>query len=261
MTATGPVERYLDEMFDLLSGTGADGRRLLIEAEEHLAEAVAEGRARGLDDEAAERQAVDRFGAANTIARRVPGSSGTVRLSLRRLTIGVWALTGTALAWYGLSGALTWLLSWPWTRLLIATDRFGGHPMCSPPWIPPGEVDCVRLYQQNDFPTSYLPHLFIGGIGVVLVIALLILRRSTALGAPLWTPKRSVVGLVFAVPFGLAGVALVLEGIQGITLDVQYYTLGDLVGGLLAIAVSAVALRRAFRPGAPRLAARRPVTA
>ena len=88
--------------------------------------------------------------------------------------------------------------------------------MCSRPWHPPGEVDCVRLYQQNDFPTSYLPHLFIGGIGVVLVIALLILRRSTALGAPLWTPKRSAAGLVFAVPFGLTGVALVLEGIQGI---------------------------------------------
>jgi len=38
----GPVDRYLDEMFTLLAGTGANGRRLLIEAEEHLVEAAAE---------------------------------------------------------------------------------------------------------------------------------------------------------------------------------------------------------------------------
>ncbi len=77
----GPIDRYLDEMFDRLAGTGADGRRLLTEAEEHLTEAAAEGRARGLDAEAAEQEAVGRFGAAATIARRVPVRAGTMRSS------------------------------------------------------------------------------------------------------------------------------------------------------------------------------------
>jgi hypothetical protein len=251
----GPVDQYLDEMFDLLAGTGPDGRRLLLEAEEHLTEAAAEARARGLDAEAAERDAVDRFGAAATIARRVPARAGTVRISLRRLAVAAWALTGTTLAWYGLSGALTWLLSWPWTRLLIATDRFGGHPMCERPWIPPGPVDCVRVHQQewsvlpwtdNDFP-----YLYTAGLGVALVVALAVLRRTTALGAPSWTPSRTTVGLALAIPFGLGGLAMVIEGIHGISLDVQYYVLAHIVAGLLASAVGAVALWRTLRHNLP----------
>lgn len=240
----GPVDNYLDEMFNLLAGTGANGRRLLIEAEEHLTEAAAEGRARGLDAEAAEREAVDRFGAAATVARRVPTTFGTVRVSLRRLAIGAWAFTGAALAWYGLSGALTWLLSWPWARLLIATDRFGAHPMCELPWVPEVPIDCVSYYRlevsllpgtDNDFP-----YLITASLGVMLVVALLIVRRTTTLGRPSWTPSRTVIGWVFAVPFGLGGVALLIEAIDGVAEDVQYYVLADIVAGLLALVVAAV---------------------
>ena len=247
----GPVDRYLDDMFNLLAGTGASGRRLLIEAEEHLTEAAAEGRARGLDPEAAERAAVDRFGAAAAVARRVPAPFGTVRVSLSKLTTAAWALTGTALAWYGLSGAVAWLLSWPWTRLLIATDRFGAYPMCERPRIPAVLIDCVRYNQQdlsllpgtgNDFP-----YLVIGGLGMVLVVALLILRRATSLGAPSWTPSRAATGRTFAVLFGLTGVALVIEAIDGLFKDVQYYVLSDVVAGLLAFVIGVAAIVRARR--------------
>jgi hypothetical protein len=245
----GPVDHYLDEMFDLLAGTGADGRRLLIEAEEHLTEAAAEGRARGLDAETAEREAVGRFGAAATVARRVPASTGTVRVSLRRLATAAWALTGITLAWYGLSGGLTWLLSWPWTRLLIATDRFGGHPMCAPLQALRDPVDCAGYYREDVslVPGYDLPYLFLGGIGVASIIALLALRRTGVLGAPSWTPARKAVGLTTAVPFGLVGVALLIEAIDGVTKDVQYYVLADIVAGLLACVIGAVALRRALR--------------
>jgi hypothetical protein len=249
----GPVDDYLDEMFTLLAGTGANGRRLLIEAEEHLTEAAAEGRARGLDAEAAEREAVARFGAAAVVARRVPKAFGTVRVSLRRLAIGLWALTGAALAWFGLSGALTWLASWPWTRLLIATDRFGGHPMCERPWVPEVPIDCLRYNQlevsllpgtDNDFP-----YMVTGGIGVLLVVALLILRRTTALGAPQWTPSRTAVGWVFAILFGLTGAVLVIEAIDGMGKDVQYYVLASGVAGLFALLIGAVAMGRAISAG------------
>jgi len=242
----GPVDHYLDEMFNLLAGTGASGRRLLIEAEEHLTEAAAEGRARGLAADAAEREAVDRFGAAATVARRVPTDLGTLRVSLRRLAVWAWALTGTALAWYGLSGALTWLLSGPWARLLIATDRFGAHPMCVPPWVPEVPIDCVQYYRLdvsllpgsgNDFP-----YLLTGGVGVALVIALLIARRTTALGAPSWTPSRTAAGWAFAIPFGAVGTDLVIEAVDGIFKEVQYYVLACFVAGLLAFAISAVVI-------------------
>src|SRR5690348_4621953 len=68
----GPVERYLDTMFDRLTGTGAAGRRMLAEAENHLLTATAEGRASGLDPETAEQQAVERFGPVDDLARQVP---------------------------------------------------------------------------------------------------------------------------------------------------------------------------------------------
>ncbi|GIM90365.1 hypothetical protein [Paractinoplanes toevensis] len=247
----GPVDRYLDEMFNRLVGTGANGRRLLIEAEEHLTEAAAEGRARGLDAEAAEREAVDRFGAAATVARRLPASSLTVRVFLRRLATGAWALTGTVLAWYGLTGALTWLLSGPWARLLIATDRFGAHPMCERPWIPEVPIDCVSYYRldvsflpgaDNDFP-----YLLTAGLGVLVIVALLFARRTTPLGAPSWTPTRTAAGWPFAVLFGLGGAALLVEAVDGIGKDVQYYVLTDIVAGLLALVIGAVALWWASR--------------
>jgi hypothetical protein len=249
----GPADRYLDELFDLLAGTGADGRRLLVEAEEHLTEAAAEGRARGLDAEAAEREAVDRFGPAATIARRVPGGDGVVRLSLRRLTTGAWAFLGTTLAWFGLTGALVRLLSEPWTRLLIATDRFGASPMCDGSGLSPAE--CLQIYRSEvallPGVDNGFPYPVAAGLGVVLVVALLILRRTTALGAPRWTPSRRAAGLVFAVPFGLTGVGLLIEAIDGVTKDVQYYVLTDVVAGLFASVIGAVALRRALRPGSP----------
>ena len=37
------VEAYLDRLFDLLSGSGARGRRVLLEAQAHLEEAVEQG--------------------------------------------------------------------------------------------------------------------------------------------------------------------------------------------------------------------------
>ena len=58
----GPIDRHLDLMFDRLSGTGSAGRRMLVEAEDHLRSAAEEARARGLDAEAAEREAVARYG-------------------------------------------------------------------------------------------------------------------------------------------------------------------------------------------------------
>ena len=250
----GPVDRYLDEMFDRLAGTGANGRRLLLEAEEHLTEAAAEGRARGLDAEAAEREAVGRFGAAADIARRMPADAGIVRVPLRRLATGAWALTAVALLWFGLSGALTWLAAEPWTELLIATDRFGAYAMCEPPWFTPGIGDCLQLYRAdvallsvvvNDFPYPLT-----AALGAVLLGALLALRRFTALGGPRWTPSRRAAAPVFTVLFGLTGVGLLVEAVDGVFKDVQYYVLADIVAGLLAVVVGAVALgagRSGFR--------------
>jgi HAAS domain-containing protein len=245
------VDGYLDELFERLAGTGPDGRRLLVEAEQHLADAVAEGRDRGLDTEAAEREAVQRFGAATDIARRLPAATGTLRLSLRRLATGTWALAGAGLAWYGLSGILAWLLAGPWTRLLIATDSFGTHPMCERPWIPSG-VDCYT-FQRADVQTvpwggDDFPYLPVGLVGLLLVLSLLTLRRTTDLGGPTWTPPATTIGLASAVPFGVVGLLLLFYGGIGLADGTQEYGLSYVITGASALTISLLAVRRLRRP-------------
>ena len=142
-----PVESYLDELFDRLAGTGDAGRRMLSDAESHLAESAAAARERGLTELDAERDAVARFGSMDSIARRVPVSSDGLAAQLRRVLVGGWALAAVTALWYGLSGMLTWLLHWPWLqttawrRTVSAPGRRALRPQMSrasgrvSPWI------------------------------------------------------------------------------------------------------------------------------
>lgn len=94
------VERYLDEMFNRLAGTGARGRRVLAETEDHLRAAVAAGLAEGLPERQAEHGAVVRFGSAARVAgqvRRVhrPGP-------VRSAVSAAWLVVGVGLSWLGM---------------------------------------------------------------------------------------------------------------------------------------------------------------
>ena len=51
------IEWYLDELFDQLAGTGAAGRRALLEAEYHLRAVAADAITRGLSQDQAEHEA------------------------------------------------------------------------------------------------------------------------------------------------------------------------------------------------------------
>jgi hypothetical protein len=95
------VERYLDEMFDRLAGTGAAGRRALAETEDHLRAAVAAGLAEGLPEQRAEHEAVVRFGPAALVAgqvRRVH-RAGPVRAAVS----AAWLVAGVGLSWLGVT--------------------------------------------------------------------------------------------------------------------------------------------------------------
>ena len=63
------IEWYLDELFDQLAGTGAAGRRALMEAEYHLRATAADAMARGLPEDQAGHEAVSRFGPPALVAR------------------------------------------------------------------------------------------------------------------------------------------------------------------------------------------------
>lgn len=105
------IERYLDELFDRMSGTGAAGRRALAEAEDHLRSAAADAMAVGRPADQAEREAVARFGPAALVARRLRSANGAS--SLNRALSAAWLLAGLAacglgVAYLAAAGRLGW---------------------------------------------------------------------------------------------------------------------------------------------------------
>ena len=85
------IERYLDELFDQLAGTGAAGRRALIEAEYHLRAVAADAMTPGLPEDQAEHEAVSRFGPPALVARKLRSAG-----RLNRAVSAAWLLAGLA---------------------------------------------------------------------------------------------------------------------------------------------------------------------
>lgn len=126
------IERYLDELFDRLAGTGGAGRRALAEAEDHLRAAAAAGMARGLAADRAELDAVARFGSPAVVAAAMRSAVGGGRAS--RASSAGWLLAGLAaaglgVAWLTASGRLGWESpSWACRSLLSLSCLSSGEP-------------------------------------------------------------------------------------------------------------------------------------
>jgi hypothetical protein len=103
----GAVDRYLDELFDRLAGTGAAGRRALVEAEDHLRAAVAERVAAGETEAAAEEAAVARFGSAATVTAKLRQAHGGVAALARPAFVGLWLVGAVGALVVGISGLLS----------------------------------------------------------------------------------------------------------------------------------------------------------
>lgn len=105
------IEWYLDELFDQLAGTGAAGRRALMEAEYHLRAAAADAMARGLPEDQAEHEAVSRFGPPALVARKLRSAQGAGRLT--RAVSTAWLLAGLAACGLGAAYLVAaWWHSW-----------------------------------------------------------------------------------------------------------------------------------------------------
>lgn len=65
------IDDYLDALFDSLTGTGPEGRHLMLEAEDHLRSAAEDAARRGLGADDAELEAVSAFGPVEPVAARV----------------------------------------------------------------------------------------------------------------------------------------------------------------------------------------------
>jgi len=96
---TGPVEEYLRQLRASLRTRPEETSRILAEAEDHLRESVAAGRAAGLTETEAAEAAVSSFGTVRAVARAHQTPRGQAAAALGSLVIAIWLLAGTLLAW------------------------------------------------------------------------------------------------------------------------------------------------------------------
>ncbi|MEA2826324.1 MAG: hypothetical protein QOG43_763 [Actinomycetota bacterium] len=124
--AGGAVERYLDRLADAMVLRGRSVRRILAEADDHLREAVAEGRAEGLDRAAAEEQAVARFGPPTTVARQLAAAEGRVPAGLVWSTLlSLWLVGAIGLLAIGASGGVAAMMGSVVDKAFVAGDPPG----------------------------------------------------------------------------------------------------------------------------------------
>jgi hypothetical protein len=240
------IEQYLDRLFDALSGTGPHGRRVLIEAEAHLAEStdVLEREGRNPDDAA--REALARFGSPDSIAQAaMREDSLSVRLVLRRGLAAAWLLGSVALASFGLAGVL----------------NFAFGTLFGPGWVAPDAphqtypaARCARLLAAYPDGTScqaasvahhfgelvYLP-LMLSVLGFVLLALFAIARRDVRLRRFAMLPPFGLVTLLGTMAFGSGAAILVILALQRLQIG-QNFGIGAPLAHAAALTVAALVL-------------------
>jgi hypothetical protein len=96
---TGPVDQYLRQLRASLRTRPEQTRRILAEAEDHLRESVAAGRAAGLTETEAAHAAISSFGTVRAVARAHQTPRGQAAAALGGLVMAIWLLAGILLAW------------------------------------------------------------------------------------------------------------------------------------------------------------------
>jgi hypothetical protein len=211
----GAVDRYLDELFDALAGTGGAGRRALAEAEDHLRAATADRTADGMPIEAAERDAVARFGVPARIASQLRRAHGRPRLP--QVISAGWLLAGWTLGGLG----ATYLIKAVDIAVLLRM-----HPETVPQC--PDNLDQIMLDRLaaalpgsvvefgpcSTSASALQANLRVGALLALLAAGILLARWLTRRAGRLApTPRRLT--LLAAVGFGAAGLTLLGNQLGG----------------------------------------------
>jgi hypothetical protein len=240
----GPVDRCLDELFDRLAGTGAAGRRALAEAEDHLRSAVAEGTARGLTPEVAEREAVARFGSAERVAGELRVAHRGIGGWLRPAFVGCWLAGGAGLLAIGLSGFVAEVFGRLYGAAFVAGDAPGvtyTADRCADYFeYFPHARDCADAAALHHWGEVVESRVSVGVLGALALLVLWLVRRGTALGTAAWTPPRGTVALPLVALFGLAGLALSGTGLMQLAFRDTNMVGANLSAGLAAVVAALV---------------------
>lgn len=224
------VERYLDEMFDRLAGTGAAGRRALAETEDHLRAAMAAGLAEGLPEPQAEHEAVVRFGSAARIAgqvRRVH-RPGPVRAAVS----AAWLVVGVGLSWLGLMFLAAFFF--PAALRLVHIPLYTYN-------------SCSNFLSPSCYPEMPITRKTLV-VGLVLLIAGVTLLAARRLGRKLFgrASAGQPVSALAASLFAIAGLALYADPVVtlGPAPGLRLITIGAAAAAVMAAAQNLVQGRR-----------------
>jgi hypothetical protein len=252
------IEAYLDELFAAArDAEPAAARRLLAEAEAHLRESAARLAAQGLGPEDAETEAVRRFGpvAAVTPALRTPlRSVGRLPLhALERPAVGLAALGAIAV---GLSGVLSGVFGRLWGAGFVSGDLPGvayTAARCAVLQAPYPGLDCAQAAAQHHWGEVVEGRVFLGAVGIVLLVLWRILPPDLPLPAGLVPGLGAAAFLLASAATGLAAGSAAVQGGQG----VGAWLSATSVALPLGLALGVLAAVRARRQSALRDAAAR----
>lgn len=207
-----PVDQCLDDLFDRLAGTGAAGRRALAEAEDHLRSAVAEGVARGLSQDEAEREAVARFGSTARVAGELRIAHRGIAGWLRPAFVGCWIAGSTGLIAVGVSGLVAEVFGRVYGAAFVAGDAPGvtyTADRCADYFeYFPHARDCADAAALHHWGEIVESRVAVGVLGLLALLLLWLVRRGTALGTPDWTPPRGSVAVPMTALYALVGLGL-----------------------------------------------------
>lgn len=251
--STLSVENYLDRLFDLLAGSGAAGRRALVEIEGHLCEATEEGVAGGLPRPAAERAAIARLGPVEQTAGGLLSSLERpgLRVIRRQIVGAAWLLGSAGALSVGIAGLFAWPVAARFGKDLIAAD-------------PPAEVlpasRCRYLleYYPNagGCQAASVAHhaeelvrngLALGLLGAVALTMFWFARRGGRLRRYAVTPPAGIVAAVGTTMFGAAAAVLIESGASRLHAGARWGAGWSLVAGMAALPAFAVFAARLLR--------------
>ncbi|MDH2443523.1 hypothetical protein QDR37_06155 [Amnibacterium sp. CER49] len=200
------IDEFLDVAFAHLAGTGAVGRRALLEAEDHLRQATAAATERGATREQAEADAVAKFGDPVVFARRIGRAHGT---GWAPLVTGAWALGAIMAVAVGLAGAVAEILGDTLGPVFVAGDRYG---VTYRAWrcaeylrYAPRGSSCSAAAALHHWGEIVEGRVAVGVLGLLAALLLAVARRTTLKG-PTWHVPWPLVATTGAIAFGVAAV-------------------------------------------------------
>ncbi|MBO0822351.1 MAG: hypothetical protein J2P27_00660 [Actinobacteria bacterium] len=252
----GPVEHYLDALFDRLAGTGHSGRRSLAEAEDHLRLAMQTNISAGLEREYAERQAVEQFGDAGLISTQLRLADRGIGSLVRPLLGGSFIIGVVVLLSLGISGLISEFFGDALGPAFVAGDPTGVTytPSRCADYFEyfPKAHSCAAAAAMHHWGEIVQGRVALGVLGLIALAAGLLIRRALGQRWALWRPPAGLVVLVTVALAGSAAVGMLGPSLMELAFGgrngVGVRLADGTVAAIVALGAAALGLRAHYKP-------------